>query len=479
MSDIIDVPNTDRDDKFIPKPSPLYIDTTTPTQSDNSINAVNGSVGTDNANNINDLNINIEQTHPCPHKPTKTVKHGNHMCTIVDNDLHYFDPETQTCVHHGTVENDVLIEDDNFVRKFHLNKFSAKIQTDNDRTKYLIMILLTGIFFVVELVVGIQVGSLALQSDAFHMLSDVLALSIGFIAKKLSTKGKTENFTFGYVRAEVIGSLINSVFLLASCFFITISAIERFFDYKDTDISGQLLELTIVAGIGLLINVIGILLFHSDSHDHSYSYSHSHPHDDKNHPHDNQDSHPHDSPKNHLHSHTDNSNKIQPNMNDHAVLLHIMGDLLGSVGVLATAGIVYFVDSSLALLSDPICSLFIVSILIYGSGNLARQSVNMLLNMVPIEIRAELIYDEILALDNVVNVHNFHIWSLSQDKAFSSLHFITDNKDTIPETVDYIKLILHKNKICNSSIQPEVADNANNNTGCRDINCGVTCLDTH
>ena len=60
MSDIIDVPNTDRDDKFIPKPSPLYIDTTTPTQSDNSINAVNGSVGTDNANNINDLNINKE-----------------------------------------------------------------------------------------------------------------------------------------------------------------------------------------------------------------------------------------------------------------------------------------------------------------------------------------------------------------------------------------------------------------------------------
>ena len=426
--------------------------------------------------NLDDLTIPAQDEHFCLHQPAQTVRHGNRLCTIVNNDLHFYDPENKMCIHNGTIEDNIFIEDDDYIRKYHLNKFSEEIRKDKHNTKYIIMIILTGLVFVVELVVGIIIGSLALQSDAFHMLSDVLALSIGLIAKKLSKKGKTDDFTFGYVRAEVIGSLINSIFLLASCFFISLSAIERFFEYEDTDIGNQLLELTIVAAIGLIINIIGIVLFsdhdhHGDHHDHSNTNSSGRNHSD--------DSGSSDSSDNS----SNKDNRKQPNMNDNAVLLHITGDLLGSIGVLATAGIVYFVDSPIALICDPLCSIFIVLILIYGSGKLARQSVNMLLNMVPIEIRADIIYDEILQLNNVVDVHNFHIWSLNQEKAFASLHFITTERRTILGTVDSIKLILHKHKICNSSIQPEIAtaDNSNDNnriTGCRDINCGINCLDT-
>ena len=90
------------------------------------------------------------------------------------------------------------------------------------------MLFLTTGFFLAELIVGLTIGSIVLQADSFHMLGDSIALMIGFSSLKIKKSNKDTIATFGYLRAEIIASLVNSVFLLSMCFTITISAINSF-----------------------------------------------------------------------------------------------------------------------------------------------------------------------------------------------------------------------------------------------------------
>jgi zinc transporter 1 len=122
------------------------------------------------------------------------------------------------------------------------------------------MLLLTLSFFFVELICGYASGSLALISDSFHMLSDVASFVIAISATKLvKSKSHSKSLSYGLKRAEVLGALINGVSLLALCFTIVLSAIQRFF--KPEAIENPVIVL-VVAVIGLLVNAVGILIFH-------------------------------------------------------------------------------------------------------------------------------------------------------------------------------------------------------------------------
>lgn len=127
------------------------------------------------------------------------------------------------------------------------------------KTKALVtMIILNLVFFFVELIVGNISNSNSLVADSFHMLSDLLSFIIALISIKVSKKSSRTRNTFGWVRAEILGSLINAVFLLALCFSIIVEALGRFFDPR------QLKHIDLILGagtIGLLINLFGILLF--------------------------------------------------------------------------------------------------------------------------------------------------------------------------------------------------------------------------
>ena len=142
-------------------------------------------------------------------------------------------------------------------------------------------------FFLVELIVGITQNSVALLADSFHMLSDVMALIVGLVAVRYQKKQNyKDNYTFGYLRAEVVGGLCNSVFLIALCFTIILDAVKHLFDPERME--NPVLVL-IVGGIGLLINLVGLFMFSgshghshgggSDSHGHSHGGSHSAGHD--------------------------------------------------------------------------------------------------------------------------------------------------------------------------------------------------------
>eukprot|EP00794_Sanderia_malayensis_P006011 gene6011-6709_t len=145
------------------------------------------------------------------------------------------------------------------------------------RTSFISMMFLTSSFFLVEIVVGYVTNSMALVADSFHMLSDVASLLVGFLAFRYSLMGKrTHKYTFGYVRAEVLGALVNAVFLVALCFSITVESLKRI--VVPEAVENALLVL-FVGLAGLLVNVIGLFLFHQHGHAHSHGgggHGHSH-----------------------------------------------------------------------------------------------------------------------------------------------------------------------------------------------------------
>lgn len=140
------------------------------------------------------------------------------------------------------------------------------------------MLFMTSSFFLVEIIVGYATNSMALVADSFHMLSDVMSLIIGFFALRYSKRSqRTERNTFGWQRAEVLGALVNAVFLIALCFSILVESLKRIVETEE--IHNPILVL-IVGIAGLLVNVIGLILFHRHGgHGHSHGgggHNHSH-----------------------------------------------------------------------------------------------------------------------------------------------------------------------------------------------------------
>lgn len=125
------------------------------------------------------------------------------------------------------------------------------------RCRLLFMLSLTTAFFLIEITVGYITNSMALVADSFHMLSDVIALVIAYVSVRMSPKKWSKN-TFGWARAEVLGALVNAVFLCALCFSILVESVKRFYQ---PEIIHDAKYIMIVGLAGLLVNVIGLFLF--------------------------------------------------------------------------------------------------------------------------------------------------------------------------------------------------------------------------
>ncbi|KAI8833213.1 cation efflux protein, partial [Chytridium lagenaria] len=165
------------------------------------------------------------------------------------------------------------------------HKESENKEAASRRSRIVFLGSLTSIIFLAELIVGYATGSIALVSDSFHMLSDVLALVIGWYAIKLTERTNYDaKFTYGFQRSEIIGALTNGVFLVALCFTLFIEAIQRL--VQPEEIGNPLLVL-IVGIVGLVNNLIGMIMFHDHGHSHAHNHgqshgdSHGHKHDQK------------------------------------------------------------------------------------------------------------------------------------------------------------------------------------------------------
>ena len=143
-------------------------------------------------------------------------------------------------------------------------------------TRILTLLAIDSVFFLVELIIGYAVNSLALVADAFHMLNDVLSLCVGFWAVKVANqRGSSKTFTYGWQRAETLGALVNGVFLVALCVTIFLEAIQRFVEKPNVKNPKLIL---IVGCIGLASNILGLVLFHDHSHGHGHSHGGGHSH---------------------------------------------------------------------------------------------------------------------------------------------------------------------------------------------------------
>lgn len=247
--------------------------------------------------------------------------------------------------------------------------------------KYIwVALTLTSIFLVVEVVGGLLTGSLALISDAAHMLTDTMALAIALAAIRIAKRAADARRTFGYHRFEILAAAFNAVLLFLVAMYILYEAYQRFQSPAEIQSTGML----IIAVIGLIVNLISMRLL-SDGKDVS--------------------------------------------LNVKGAYLEVWSDMLGSVGVIAGALLIRYtgwawVDSAIAVL--------IGVWVLPRTWVLLKESVNILLEGVPDGMDIGQIQAAMLAVPGVVSVHDFHLWALTSGKASLTAHVVYDTAD-LPE----------------------------------------------
>jgi len=332
------------------------------------------------------------------------------------------------------------------------------------KCRLICMFALTSAFFLVEIIVGYLTNSMALVADSFHMLSDIAALVIAFLSVRMAPKSWSKN-TFGWARAEVLGALVNAVFLVALCFSITVESLKRF--YEPESIHNPQLILW-VGAMGLLVNLVGLCLFaqHGSSHGHSHGLSrstHSHLTDLADKDDDEKDGIPEITYSGeekkakpaggHGHSHDPS------NMNMKGVFLHVMADALGSVIVIISALIMWLTEWEYKEYVDPGLSLLLVVLILKSVWPLLIESALILLQTVPTHIQVDSLQQKLMAkVDGILAVHEFHIWQLAGDRIIASAHIRCLNLAQYMQVAEKVKEFFHNEGIHSTTIQPEFVE---------------------
>lgn len=231
------------------------------------------------------------------------------------------------------------------------------------------------IYFFAELIGGFLTNSLALLSDAGHMLSDIAALALSLFAFRIAKRPATVISTYGYHRAEILAALFNGLTLWLIVGVIFTAAYNRFLDPPAVESYGMM----IVASLGLLVNVVaGAVLYGSHHH----------------------------------------------NLNLRGAFLHIVSDALGSVGAIAASLIMLFTGWYVA---DPVISILIGLLILHSSWNLVKESLSVLMQAVPKGIRLEDVQQALEEVEGVSKVHDLHVWAVTSDIFTLSAHAVVEN----------------------------------------------------
>jgi cobalt-zinc-cadmium efflux system protein len=256
----------------------------------------------------------------------------------------------------------------------------------------MLVLAITAFFMVVEFIGGWLSNSLALMADAGHMLSDVAALGLSAFALWFSRRPATPDKTYGYMRIEILAALANGATLIIIAAVIIWQAFVRF--REPQDVQGFLM-LAVAAG-GLVVNIIAALLLHSSA-DH--------------------------------------------NLNLRGAYLHVLGDLLGSVGAIAAAVIILI---SGWMPADPLISVLVALLILFGAGRLVRESVVVLLEAVPRHIDANAVNRAIMNIPGVEAVHDLHIWTLTSGVLAMSGHAVIRDPARHQETIGAVHDAMHR-----------------------------------
>ena len=238
--------------------------------------------------------------------------------------------------------------------------------------KFKFAVVVTFCVFLGELIGGIWSGSLALLSDAVHVMSDVFSLVISWLAIYLSTRPATASRTYGYHRAEVFAAFVNGVTLIGISGWIFYEAYQRYMSPTEIKVAGMF----IVACFGLVANLLILWQLHGESHG---------------------------------------------NLNVRSAVLHVIGDALSSVAVVIGGAIIYWTGWYPI---DALLSFLIGGIILIGAVNVTREAVHILLENSPRNADADTVATHLRGLDPVKDIHDLHIWSLCSNYSALSAHVV-------------------------------------------------------
>jgi cobalt-zinc-cadmium efflux system protein len=264
---------------------------------------------------------------------------------------------------------------------------------------------ISSIYFFAELIGGFLTNSLALLSDAGHMLSDIAALALSLFAFRMAKRPATVISTYGYHRAEILAALFNGLTLWLIVGVIFTAAYNRFLDPPAVASYGML----IVASLGLLVNVVaGAVLYGSHHH----------------------------------------------NLNLRGAFLHIVSDALGSVGAIVASLIMLFTGWYVA---DPLISILIGLLILHSSWNLVKESLIVLMQAVPKGIRLEDVQQALEGVEGVSKVHDLHVWAVTSDIFTLSAHAVVENGGDFHQVLNGIEDTLKERfNIEHTTIQLEI-----------------------
>ncbi len=306
--------------------------------------------------------------------------------------------------HKGRKGHNLYDDEDHHDHDEHLEQTVTPRDTRGyQRTLWFSFIIITGYMFI-EAIGGWLTGSLALLSDAGHMLSDAIALGATLMAFKIGEKTATHEKTFGYKRFEILVATINGATLVVIALMIFYEAIKRF--NTPTEIASQ--GMLIIATIGMLVNILVAWLMHRGSRDDNSAHGHSHGSND--------------------HS----ADSKQPvNLNMHSAYLHVLSDLLGSVAAIIAA---LLMMSFGWIWADAVASVIVAVLILFSGYRVVRDSVHILMEGTPEGIALTTVETQLLAHPQVKQVHDLHIWSITSGLNALSCHVVVDGDMSIPQS---------------------------------------------
>ena len=283
----------------------------------------------------------------------------------------------------------------------HLEQNTAPRDTKGyQRTLLISFVIITGYMFI-EAIGGLLTGSLALLSDAGHMLSDAIALGATLMAFKIGEKAATHQKTFGYKRFEIIVATVNGATLVIIALMIFYEAIKRFNSPPEIATQGML----IIATIGMLINILVAWLMHRGSRSGDSGHSHG--------------------------EKQNSSDAKEPvNLNMQSAYLHVLSDLMGSVAAIVAALLMMGFGWVWA---DAAASVIVAVLILVSGYRVVRDSVHVLMEGTPKDISLDAVKERLLDHKQVEKIHDLHIWSITSGLNALSCHVVVDGEMSITE----------------------------------------------
>ncbi len=283
----------------------------------------------------------------------------------------------------------------------------------------LIAFLLNLSFSIIELVGGIITNSVAIISDAIHDFGDSISIGVSYFLEKKSNKKPDNKYTYGYVRYSVLGAIITNTILIVGSALVIYNAIIRLINPSDIDYDGMI----IFAVFGVIINFIAAKV------------------------------------TNHGKS-----------LNQKAVNLHMLEDVLGWLVVLIGAIVIKFTGFDMI---DSIMSILVAFFILINALKSYKSILNLFLEKTPSEIEIEKLREHLLEIDGVEDVHHIHIWSIDGFNNYATMHIITNKKDS-KKLKDEVKKELKEHGVSHVTIEIEEDGEI-----CDDLECVVNNVETH